>query len=330
MQVSVVVPVYNAAAFVREAVESALAQPEVAEVILVEDGSPDNSLIACQEIATSHERVHLYRHPHGENRGASASRNLGIEKSTCDYIAFLDADDFYMPGRFSVARRILEGSPDVDGVYEAIGTYFENDEVRRRWLETGIPLLTTVTQEIQPHELFQALITGGRGHFQLDGLVVRREIFQKTGPFDLDLRLHQDTALILKMAAVARLVPGRLTEPVAMRRVHGQNRIAARRPPAGIYADQMLLWETLWEWGKTNLDGRRRRKLLGAWLDAAMFSPRSAMPSWKPVRHVLARLQLIMFLREHPEVRREGLCWSRFLPRIGYHVSRLRARFHRR
>lgn len=76
MKVSVVIPVYNAAPFVRDAVESALAQPETGEVILVEDGSLDDSLTVCRALAAENDRVKLYRHPNGENCGAGASRFL--------------------------------------------------------------------------------------------------------------------------------------------------------------------------------------------------------------------------------------------------------------
>ena len=101
MTVSVVIPVYQAAAFVEQAVESALAQPETGEVLLVEDGSGDGSLAECERLAAGDGRVRLLRHPNGENRGAGASRNLGIEQSTCPLVAFLDADDYYLLGRFA-------------------------------------------------------------------------------------------------------------------------------------------------------------------------------------------------------------------------------------
>src|ERR1035437_7890425 len=104
MQVSVVIPVYNAAKFVRQAVESALLQPELAEIILVEDASTDDSLKECQKIAADHPIVHLYRHGGGKSCGAGATRNLAIRKSSCEYIAFLDADDYYLPSRFVVAK----------------------------------------------------------------------------------------------------------------------------------------------------------------------------------------------------------------------------------
>ena len=120
MQVSVIIPVYNAAEYVQQAVESALAQPETAEVILIEDGSQDSSLAVCQETADAHSKVHLYRHPDGKNHKQPASLNLGILRSTHEFIAFLDADDSYLPGRFSVARELFATDSELEGVYEAL------------------------------------------------------------------------------------------------------------------------------------------------------------------------------------------------------------------
>jgi len=134
IQISVVTPVYNAAEFVTRAVESALAQPETAEVLLIEDGSPDNALAICQGLAAKYEKVKLLRHPNGENRGAGASRNLGMKNASSDYIGFVDADNFYLPGRFKKAAEVFTSDPDCEGVYETIGNYVEDDAGLIRWV----------------------------------------------------------------------------------------------------------------------------------------------------------------------------------------------------
>lgn len=146
-RVSVIIPVYNAGPFIRQAVESALAQPETAEVVLVEDNSPDDSLAACQKLAREYPQVRLFQHPGGINRGAGPSRNLGIINSTRDFIAFLDADDFYLPGRFTVVRQVFAERPDCDGVYEAVGMHFEDEEGKTRWLESDMAGIRMTTME---------------------------------------------------------------------------------------------------------------------------------------------------------------------------------------
>jgi glycosyltransferase involved in cell wall biosynthesis len=121
MKVSVIVPVFSAELYLRQAVFSALQQPETAEILLVEDGSPDGCLAICHRLQQEHASVRVLRHPNGQNHGPSASRNLGIREAVFPFIAFLDADDFYLPGRFSLARQLFELHEEADGVYEATG-----------------------------------------------------------------------------------------------------------------------------------------------------------------------------------------------------------------
>lgn len=245
MRVSVVIPVYEAAEFVEEAVESALSQPETSEVVLVEDGSADDSLEVCRCLQRSYEEVVLHRHPDGANRGAGASRNLGISVASGPYIAFLDADDVYLEGRFERAGELLTSRSGIDGVYEAIGARFQDARARERWRARGDGGLTTMSRRVEPEGLFEALVERDRGNFTLDGLVVRREVFRRSGCFFEDLRLHQDTALLVQLAATCRLVPGRLDSPVALRRVHSGNRCLA---DYNSDRTELLLWKRLLSW----------------------------------------------------------------------------------
>jgi glycosyltransferase involved in cell wall biosynthesis len=230
MEISVIIPVYRAEAYVQQAVESALAQPETAEVVLVEDGSPDGSLTVCEALAARSAKVKLYRHPDGQNRGAAASRNLGILHSQSEVVAFLDADDYYLPGRFARARAILEARPEIDGVYEAIGFHFQNEAARQRWTtdpgnQQG---MFTVLCHSEPEDLLAVFATGLYGIFHLDGLTVRRRGFELTGLLDETLRIGQDTVLRIKLATMCRLAPGSRHAPVGMLRLHHQNSISAQ------------------------------------------------------------------------------------------------------
>jgi glycosyltransferase involved in cell wall biosynthesis len=234
-EVSVITPVYNAEEFLGQSVESAVVLPEVGEVILVEDGSPDDSLAVCRTLASQYRKVRLFRHPDGGNHGAGASRNVGIRVALCPYVAFLDADDFYLTNRFDAARDIFSQDYDVDGVYGAVGTHFWSEEGRRiyesRAHEAGENGgdLTTVRRFVSPERLFFELApVGTAGHFHTDGVVVRKSFFSRCGLFNEALRQAQDTNLWLRMAAVGRLLPGRIESPVAMRGVHSGNRTHRR------------------------------------------------------------------------------------------------------
>lgn len=217
LEISVVIPVYNAEKFLIKAVESAVDFPEVKEVILVEDASPDNALEICKNLAEQYQKVKLYRHPNGENKGAGASRNLGIKKATSKYIAFLDADDWFLPNRFErEIELLLKGQ--FEGVYGATGFYNEN----KKKVE---PQLTTITPNVAPEDLLHHLLLK-KGHFHLNALTVSKKALEKVNCFDTSLRLHQDTHLTLKLAYHKFLVSGNINEAIAMRRVHEENRIA--------------------------------------------------------------------------------------------------------
>ena len=313
-QVSVIIPVYNAADYVRQAVESALAQPETTEVILVEDGSPDDSLDVCQQLAAEYPKVHLHRHPDGKNHGAGATRNLAIRKSSCEYIAFLDADDYFLPGRFVNAQRLFETHVDIDGVYEAIAMHIENEAGAQRWLAAGRSQqrLITMTKHVLPEELFETLVLGGNGGFHIDGLILKRKVIEKTGYMDEDLPLHQDSALIFKVAGVAKLMPGSLEEPVVRLRVHDHNRISAPRPKSAVYTMKLKFWYTMWTWSRTHLGLERQNLLLQALIDDARYKSRFNTPFPKRLYGLQKRVQLLLLPFDYPAALKEQAFWGAF------------------
>lgn len=99
-KVSIIVPVYNAAAFLEETIASVRAQDETDwELLLVDDCSADGSVSIIETYAAQDNRIRLIRQP--ENRGAAAARNRGLEEAAGRYIAFLDGDDLWKPERLS-------------------------------------------------------------------------------------------------------------------------------------------------------------------------------------------------------------------------------------
>lgn len=251
--VSVVTPVYKAATFVTRAVESALQQPETGEVLLIEDNSPDESLRVCQELAAKYEKVRLLRHADGGNHGAGASRNLGMQNASYNYIGFVDADNFYLQDRFSKTRDVFIAHPDCEGVYEAIGIHAENQKALERWMASGrhpIDQLITVTEGIAPEQLGSILISGKSGSLTLDGLVIKKTLMAKVGLMATHLKLHQDTEFIIRCALAARLYPGSLDKAVAMEGVHENNRFSAPKSQAQEYRNRMAGWMTLYHWAK--------------------------------------------------------------------------------
>jgi glycosyltransferase involved in cell wall biosynthesis len=93
--ISIIIPIYNAQRFLGECIESVIAQEyENWELILVDDGSKDDSYKICTEYAARDSRIKVF---HNENHGVSYTRNFGIDAASGDYIAFIDADDKILP-----------------------------------------------------------------------------------------------------------------------------------------------------------------------------------------------------------------------------------------
>lgn len=254
MKISVIIPVYNAEKYVTQAVESALQFDEVHEIILVEDQSPDNALKVCQHLAEKHDRVKLFQHPDKGNHGAGPTRNLGLEKATGDSIAFLDADDYYLPNRFDAEKELFK-DPEVEGVYGALGVHYYSEKAKEQYYPLFEDKLTTVYKKHDPKEVFpgQLNMRGSFGLFSIDCLTIRREsMMKKLKPlFKTHLRLHQDTEFLFRLSYYLNLYPGILDEAIAMRGVHENNRITTvdskKVNPA---ITRVLLWKEIHDWAQ--------------------------------------------------------------------------------
>ncbi len=317
MKISIIIPAYNAANFISQAVESALEQQETAEVILIEDGSTDNSLKVCQALAEKYDEVRLLHHPDRKNHGAGASRNLGMRSSKFDYIAFLDADDYYLSGRFEEARKIFKQYLDCDGVYEAIGKYYENKESLERWEESNMSTseLTTIHKNIPPEELFKSLMLAKFGYFSLNGLTIKRSLLLKTGLMNEKLRLHQDSDFIFKLAYAGNLRPGRLDHPVAIRRIHQNNRISKFKLPRETYKNRIEMWKSSYRWFKKHAGRYQVRLIISRLLSYGMRMRHFNVVKNRFINSELnKRFRLMLLVFEIPEIIFETQYWMKFLP----------------
>lgn len=220
--ISVVIPMYNAKKYISEAIQSALSQPEVKEVIVVDDGSDDGCFELCEELSSSNHNIKLYYHENRVNKGPGASRNLGIEKASCEYISFLDADDVFLEHRFEQTKIVLNGK-EVDGVYECIGTIYEDKGLFETYLNLGNKVNMTMDQDVNAEQLFETLVLNDHGIFSIIGLTLKTEV-AKSILFNTVLLQCQDTDFIWTLALKFKLKPGNLTKPVSCRRLHSANR----------------------------------------------------------------------------------------------------------
>jgi glycosyltransferase involved in cell wall biosynthesis len=232
-KVSVIIPVYNAELYIEQAVESAVNLVEVGEIILIEDGSKDNSLSICKELVDRFDKIKLLTHENNENKGASESRNLGIRSAIFPFVSFLDADDVYDVSRFRIDKSILTSNNTIDGVYSAVG-YLDEEDGKMFYLR----------KVISPNELFHFLLIGTYGHFHTNGITLRKSVFDAVGYFSSQLILHQDSEMWLRIALKKKLISGDLKNPVALIRRHEGNRIWKGQN----YSTKYLLYVTFYNW----------------------------------------------------------------------------------
>jgi glycosyltransferase involved in cell wall biosynthesis len=244
--ISVIIPAYNVERFIKSAIVSALEQPQVNEVVVVDDGSTDGTLQIIKSLKESSTKIKIYHHENHINKGRSATRNLGIINASEDYIAFLDADDYYLPNRFSNDEKVFQENQKCEGVYNAVGFHFYR---AINPLEEGTFKLSTVSQKIKPEALFDAVISSKFGYLHLDGLTIKRSVFDKIGYFNELLPVAEDSDIIYKMALKCRLESGIIEVPLAKRGIHETNIFNQE----GIYKIYNIkLYESIISWSCKN------------------------------------------------------------------------------
>ncbi|HCA08485.1 glycosyltransferase family 2 protein [Chryseobacterium sp.] len=254
IEISVIIPVYNAADFLEKAVHSAAQFDEVKEIILAEDKSTDDSLEICRRLATEISKVKLFQHPNGENRGAGASRNLGIDHATSDFIAFLDADDYYLSNRFDAEKELFEDLK-IEGIFGAIGTEYLTEKGKQEFQSKFKEMaLSTVEYPAEGEEIFRGLLsltpkTFGTS-FHLNSLTVRRDSLKRNHiRFNEALRVHQDSELIIRLAYHCHLKTGIIDKAIAIRGIHDDNRITKIIKYTPQYNQrQFLFWKSMNDW----------------------------------------------------------------------------------
>jgi glycosyltransferase involved in cell wall biosynthesis len=116
-RVSVLIPLYNRASYILETINSVLEQdyPDI-ELIVIDDGSTDGGDLLVEQFAERGE-LKLLRHPGRINKGQAAALNLGLTVATGEFIAVLDSDDLYVPGKISKQVTFFKQNPNVGLVY---------------------------------------------------------------------------------------------------------------------------------------------------------------------------------------------------------------------
>lgn len=171
--VSVILPVFNGQAYLGKAIESVLDQTDPPlEAIVVDDGSTDESARVARQFEPA------VRYIHQANAGPAAARNRGLQETKGDFIAFLDADDFWSVDHLACHAKLFADHPDAD-ITQGLIQCVKPD-----------PAHTSVT-EMQPHN------QPWKGYL-LGSLVIRHTAFERVGMFNSEIRLGEDLEWFLR------------------------------------------------------------------------------------------------------------------------------------
>jgi glycosyltransferase involved in cell wall biosynthesis len=196
----------NAERFIQEAIESVFAQGyEPWELLLIDDGSTDESTgIARRYTAQYPERVRYFEHAGHQNRGLSASRNLGIRHAQGEYVAFLDADDVWLPHKLAQQVAILNANPEAGMVYGA-SQYWHSwtgnpEDIRRDYI---LKLGVEADSLIRPHMLLTLSLESRAPTPCPSDILLRREVIENVGGFEETFRgiylMYEDQAFLAKV-----------------------------------------------------------------------------------------------------------------------------------
>jgi glycosyltransferase involved in cell wall biosynthesis len=195
--VSIIIPVYNGEAFLARALKSVFEQDyRPMEIIVVDDGSSD----ATARIAKGWAAVRYFYQP---NQGHGTAKNTGIEKSRGEFLAFLDADDWWAPNKLKLQIDFLETHPQVGYVVSYM----------KMILEHGAEAPTGLKPELL-HQASPALLPSA--------LVVRRSTMSKVGAFDPAFRIGNDSDWFFRAQDMG--IPREILPDVLLyRSLHGRN-----------------------------------------------------------------------------------------------------------
>jgi glycosyltransferase involved in cell wall biosynthesis len=233
-RVSVITIFRNEERYLREAIESVVAQTWGDwELLLVDDGSTDRS----SELARSYslqwpKRIRYLQHPGHENRGMSASRNLGVRESKGELLAFLDGDDVFLPSRLERHVSILDDMPSIDMVqsdvihwlsWQPAGDRIEEDYVR--------PCLCFMDRVLHPPLGLWTSVALPELHPGTCSITVRRKVVIELGGFEERFHsLYEDQVFLTKVYAQKMVYV--LQDYLARYRIHPASTVETLRPTA--------------------------------------------------------------------------------------------------
>jgi len=241
--VSVVIPAYNCGRFIRDALDSVFAQEYPAlEVFVIDDGSTDNT---CEVVAGYGSRVNLIRQ---KNAGAAAARNEGISRARGEYIALLDADDIWLPGKLRHQVAHLERSPGVAMCCAKWELLHPDAKGEYHFDPKPAPAAIGIDAENSGWIYCQLLLDCG---VWTSTVLMRRDLAERIGGFERALSRGQDYDYWLRASRLTRI--DRLDAPLALYRIEVGSEV--RKFPNTNW-ELAVISGALGRWGGSGPDGQ--------------------------------------------------------------------------
>ena len=281
--ISVVMPIYNRAEFVGEAIDSVLAQTYGNwELILADDGSTDGSIAIARDYAERFPgKIKCVAHENGANRGISATRNLGFRASVGEYIACLDSDDIWVPRKLEHQVAILAEHPGVGLVVGATNYWYPENSVHDKVILAGGPLDCLV----QPPALFSEMYPLGTGVApSMNTVLLRRDVVTRVGGWEESFRTtYEDQAMLCKIYLVETVYIS--SEVGDIYRQHPQSIMSTELFGTRYYRKRYLFLRWLERWFMAEYPNRPEELAL---IQQAVRDPR-LRPYRGPVRYTIWR-----------------------------------------
>ncbi|HYE35252.1 glycosyltransferase family 2 protein [Methylocaldum sp.] len=209
-RVSVVTPFFNSEKYLDEAIRSVLWQTyDNWELLLVDDGSTDGSTAIARRYAERYpERIIYLCHVGSRNLGKSISRNLGIQKATGKYLAFLDADDVFLPEKLARQVALLESHPDLAMVYGPTRYWHSwSEPTGKRGRDYQGKLGVRPNTVFGPPTLLTLFLDNPGMVPSICGLLLRRSVVMETGGFEERIHnLYEDQVLLAKICLSGKVL----------------------------------------------------------------------------------------------------------------------------
>ena len=209
--VTIIIPTYNYAEYVREAVVSVIGQTyRPIEIIVVDDGSQDNTREVLAEFINAGKIHYIYQ----DNKGLAAARNTGLRSSGGEYISFLDADDLMDEKKIEIQARYLDQHPECGVTFSDFRFFKDNDR-------------SNLIKPPVHHSGELTLRDFIRGNFMpVHTTLVRQDVFKKAGYFDESLRECEDSDLWIR-AMMAGIRFFYMDQVLAFYRLHGRQMVGS-------------------------------------------------------------------------------------------------------